>query len=112
QRRRRIWRETVKRRALQAILFDPFGGARERNFAVVIEAVDERSVHLNAVVMQDAHAPRIVGGLRRLFMSGGEIVVGKRFKADEYAGASRERHIADEAGIVGDVNCHGRTPYF
>jgi len=30
----------VKRGALEAILFDPFGGARENIFAVVVEAED------------------------------------------------------------------------
>ena len=81
-------------------------------FAVVIEAEDERSVHLNAVVVQDAHAARVVGGLRRLFVRVGEVVVGERFEADEDAGASGQRHVADQAGIVGDVDGDGGAPDF
>src|ERR1700674_3078489 len=82
-------REGVRGGALQAIPFDPFGSARENVFAIVIEAEDERSVHLNAIVVQNAHAPRVVAGLRRLLVRVGEIVVGERFEADEDPSASR-----------------------
>ncbi len=54
--------------------------------------------------MQDAYAARVVGSLRRFLMRVGEVVVGKRFEADEHAGASGQRHVADQAGIVGDVD--------
>ena len=51
QRRRGIWREDVERRALQPVLLDPRGGLREDLLTVVIEAENEGTIHLNAVVM-------------------------------------------------------------
>ena len=41
----------------------------ENVFAVVIEAENERTIHLNAVVVQHADAPGVVGGLRRFFLA-------------------------------------------
>ena len=96
QRRRRIRSQDVKRRALQAVLFDPLGRPREDIFPVVIEAEDKRAVHLDAVVVQHADAARVVGGLRRLLVGVGEILVGKRLKSDEDSRTSRQRHVANQ----------------
>src|ERR1700726_963619 len=88
QRCGRVWGEDVKGGAFQAVRFDPFRGAGEEGFAVVIESQNERSVDLDTIVVQDAPPPRVVAGLRRLFVRVGKIVVGERFEADEDAGAS------------------------
>src|SRR5207253_5410563 len=56
ERRCRIRSKNVKCGTLQPVLFNPLRSAREYVFAVVIEAEDERAVHLNAIVMQDSHA--------------------------------------------------------
>src|SRR5271157_5787664 len=110
QRCRRIWRQDGERCAFEAVLFNPLGGAGKNVLAVMVKAENERPVHLDAVVVQDAHPTRVVGGLWRFFMRVGEIVVGKRFEADEHAGASGQRHVPNEAGIVGDVDGYGRAP--
>lgn len=107
-----IRREDVKRGAFEAILFDPIGGAGEDVFRVVIEAEDEGAVDLNAVVMEEADAAGVFGRFRSFLFGVGEIFVGERFEADKYAGASRERHLADERGIIGDVDRDCGAPDF
>ena len=92
QRRRRIRSKNVKRCALQAVLLDPFGGAGENVFPVVIESQHERTIHLDAVIVQHAHAARIVGGLRSFLPGVGQILIGERLEPHEYAGASGQRH--------------------
>ena len=102
--------EDVKRGALQAILFDPLRSLGEHVFMVVVEAKHERPVDLDAVIVEQADAAGVVGGLGSLLFCGGEIVVGERFEADEYAHASCQRHLADERRIVGDIDRYGGTP--
>src|SRR5678816_1218611 len=60
QRGRRIWSEDVEGGALQTILFNPLRCVRENIFAIVIETEDERAVHLDAVVVENAHTAGIL----------------------------------------------------
>src|SRR3981081_4809757 len=69
ERRSRIGREDVKSGPPQPVLFDPFRGAREDVFAVVVESENERAVHLDAIVVQHAYSPRVVGSLWRFLVS-------------------------------------------
>ncbi len=82
------------------------------SFSVVIESEHERSVYLNAIVVQHAHAARVVGCLRGLLVGVGEVVIGQRFEADENACASGERHVPDERRIVRHVDGYGCAPDF
>src|SRR5262249_46760587 len=93
-------------------LFNPFGGVRKRVFPVMIEAEDERSIHLNPAIVQHTDAPRIVRGSRRLLARIGKIVIAKGLKANEYSSAASKCHIADELRIVSDVDGHRSAPYF
>ena len=42
----------------------------------------------------------------------GKIVVAEGLEPDEHSGASRQRHVADQRWIVGDVDRHRGTPDF
>ena len=82
------------------------------SYPVVIEAENERSVHLNSVVMHDAHSAGVVGSLWSLFVRVSQIVIRERFEADKYSGASSEGHIANETQVVGHINGNGSAPNF
>ena len=60
--------------------------------------------------MQNAHSASIVGSLGRLLVGVREVIVGERFESDEDAGAPGQGHVANEAGIVGDVDRDGGAP--
>src|SRR5579862_3674684 len=71
QRSRRVRREDVEGRTLQAILFDPLRRAREDIFPVMVEAENKRAVYLNSDVVQHADAASVIGGTGRLFVGAG-----------------------------------------
>src|SRR5215469_7718945 len=100
----------MKGGALQTIPFDPLGGARENVLAIVIKAQNERSVYLNAVVMEDSHSPCVIGGLRGFLVRVGQVFVGEGFETDEDTGTASEGHIANQARIVGNVDGHRGAP--
>ncbi len=110
ERRAGIRRQDVERRALEPVRLDPRDGPVEDVGAVVVEAEDEAAVHLDAVVVEDPDAPRVVGGGRRLLPGVGEVRVGERLEADEDARAAGERHLPHEARVVGHVDGDGRAP--
>ena len=102
-----VRRENVKRRALEAILLDPLGGSRKHVLPVMIESQDERAIHLNAIVVQHADAPRIVARLRCLLPCIGEILIRERLEPHEHARTSGEGHRTDQSRVIGDIdrNC-------
>ena len=104
QRRRRIRSKDVKSCTLQTVLFNPFRGARKNIFAIVIEAQYERAIHLDAAIVQHAHPAGIVRGLGRLFVRLGQVVVAERFEPNKNACASCQCHVANEAGVIGNIN--------
>ena len=64
----------MKRGALQTILFNPLRCLSKHVFAVVIEAEHKGSIDLDAVIVKDAKAARVVGSFWR-FLAGVEEVV-------------------------------------
>src|ERR1051325_12016123 len=76
----------------------------------MIKPQHKRPVHLYTVIVEDARAARIIGRRRRLLPRIQEIPIAERFESNEHTGAAGERHITDEAGIIGDVNRNCRAP--
>src|SRR5207253_797252 len=64
ERRGRVRREDVEGGAFQAVGLDPLRRRGEDAPVVVVEAEHEAAVDLDAVVVQDAHAPGVVLGAR------------------------------------------------
>src|SRR5258706_16235320 len=94
QRRPGIWGKNVKRRAFQTVLLDPFGRPGEDVLPVVIESQYERTIHLDAVVVQHADPARIVGSLRRFLPCLREVLIRERFESPESARTSGSRPLA------------------
>src|SRR5262249_21976997 len=105
-----VGREDVKRGALEAVLFDPLDGGLEHARVVVIAAEDEAAVHLDAVVVEDRYAPRVVVGCGRALARVLEIARVQRFEADKDAHAAGQRHLAHQSGIVRYVDREGGAP--
>src|SRR5260370_32190782 len=74
QRRAGIRRQDVERGALETRLFDERSKAYKAIWAIMIEAHHEAAIHLNAVVVEDANAPRVVVGSRSLLSTVCEVV--------------------------------------
>src|SRR5262245_26774159 len=60
QRRSRIRSQNVKRGALETVGFNPLSCPGKHIFAVFVEAEHKTTVHLNAVVVEDADAARVI----------------------------------------------------
>src|SRR6185436_1042649 len=88
QRRAGIRREDMERRALEPVLLDPLDGLLEDARIVVIEAEHEAAVHLNAVVVQDRDAARVVVGDRRALAGVLNVADVQRLETDEDARAT------------------------
>src|SRR5690606_37929798 len=104
ERRTGIRRQDMERRALEPVRLDPLDGLLEYLRPVVIEAEHEAPVYLNAVVVQDLHAARVVFRDRRALARVGEVVELERLEADEDARAPGQRHVADQGRIVRNVD--------
>ncbi len=83
---------------------------RSKTSRVVVEAEHEAAVDLDAVVVQERDAPRVVVGCRRVLARVGEVVVGERLEPDEHARAAGQRHLADQRRVVGHVDRDGGAP--
>ena len=66
----------MERCALEVILLDPLLGDGKDVLSVAIKAHDETAVHLNAMIVQDAHSSRIIFGTRGLFAGVRQVIVG------------------------------------
>src|SRR5258708_8109524 len=103
--------EDVKGRAFEAVLFNQFRSASKNGFSVVVEPQNKRAIYLDTVVVKQADTPGVIGSLRSLFSGVGEIVVGERFETHENATAAGGRHLANESGVVRNIDRHGYAPY-
>ena len=108
----RVGSEDVEGGALEAVFFDPLSGGGEDVFAVVVESKNERTIHLNAVVVQQANATGILGSLGSFLAGIGEILIGKGFETDEDTGAAGKGHGTDDGWVVGDIDADGGAPDF
>src|SRR5271155_2166337 len=102
--------ENVKGRAFQAVLLNPFRGTGKHIFTIVVEPQHKRAVYLNSVVVKEADTACVVRSFRSLLSSVGEIVVREQFEANEDSATAGHCHLADESGIIGNIDRYGRTP--
>src|SRR4029078_2947974 len=83
QRRGRVGSENVKGGAFQTVALNPVGRPFENVGTIVIEAENKTAVYLNAVIVKDCHAPRIIIGTRTLLARVRDIAAVQRFESDE-----------------------------
>ena len=102
ERRSRIGGQDVERGALEPVVFHPRRRPLEDVGTVVVETEDEARVHLDAVVVQERDAARVVIGPRALLARLFDVLRLERLEADEDARAPGEGHLAD-GSYVGPI---------
>ena len=112
QRRARVGRQDVERRALQALGLDPVHEFRETIRVIVVEAQYEAAVDLDAVVVQQGDALCVFLRPRRFLARVREVGPAEGFEAHEDAGATGQGHFAHQGRIVGGVDRDCRAPDF
>ena len=78
----------------------------------MVEPEDKATVHLDAVVVQDADPPGIVGRPRTLLSALHDVLGVQRLEADEDAGAAGQGHFAHEGRVIGHVDRDRGAPDF